>query len=167
MLGLRCDNSYSANTKDLSDLSPGTYNVTVTDANDCTATNSFTITEPTELSLTSLVPKTNGFEVSCFGGADGQIDINTSGGTGVYTYTWITNDGSGLSAGEQDQTGLSAGTYSVTVTDQNNCSVSQSFTLTSPTEITITATKKILTALMFHVMDLQMEKLTFLSQVVI
>ena len=136
------DNSYSATTQDLSDLSPGTYSVTITDANDCTATNSFTITEPIELSLTSMVPKTNGFEVSCFGGADGQIDINISGGTGVYTYTWITSDGSGLSAGEQDQTGLSAGTYSVTVTDQNNCSVSQSFTLTSPTEIAITATKK-------------------------
>jgi len=135
------DNSYSATTQDLSDLSPGTYNVTITDANDCTATNSFTITENAELSLTSSVPKTNGFEVSCFGGDDGSIAITMTGGTGTYTYNWLTNNGSGLVQGQEDQSGLSKGDYSLTVTDSNGCSVVSNFTLNSPDQMTITSTK--------------------------
>ncbi len=135
------DNSYSATTQDLNNLSPGTYNVTITDANDCTATNSFTIIENAELSLTSSVPKTNGFEISCFGGTDGSISVTMTGGTGNYTYNWSTNNGSGLVQGQEDQSGLSKGDYSLTVTDSNGCSVVSNFTLNSPDEIVLTSTK--------------------------
>ena len=45
------DNSYSATSQDINSLGPGTYNVTVTDANNCTDTASFTITEPVELTI--------------------------------------------------------------------------------------------------------------------
>ena len=129
--------------EDQSGLGPGTYNLVIKDSNGNEANGQFVLTEPDQLIISqSTLSDYNNFEVSCFGGADGQIDITPSGGTGVYTYTWVTSNGAGLSAGDQDQTGLSAGTYSVTVTDQNNCSVSQSFTLTSPNEIAIIATKK-------------------------
>ncbi|MBL6685065.1 MAG: gliding motility-associated C-terminal domain-containing protein, partial [Flavobacteriaceae bacterium] len=129
--------------EDQSGLGPGTYNLIIRDSIGNEANGQFVLTEPDQLIISqSTLSDYNNYEVSCFGGADGQIDITPSGGTGVYTYTWATSDGAGLSVGDQDQTGLSSGTYSVTVTDQNNCSVSQSFTLTSPNEIAIIATKK-------------------------
>ncbi len=69
--------------------------------------------------MTSSVPKTNGFEISCFGGTDGSISVTMTGGTGNYTYNWSTNNGSGLVQGQEDQSGLSKGDYSLTVTDSN------------------------------------------------
>ena len=56
------DDSYSATTQDLTDLSAGTYNVTITDANDCTTTNSFTIIEPVELIMLIRLST----EIACF-----------------------------------------------------------------------------------------------------
>jgi len=60
------------------------------------------------------------------GVASGEIDLTPSGGQGSaegdYTYAWTTADGSGLVATDADQTGLSAGTYEVVVTDANGCS---------------------------------------------
>lgn len=118
-----------ATTQDRSGLSAGTYTVTVTDENDCTATLTKTITQPTELIVTAVV--TN---VTC-GGSNGAIDVSVSGGTPPYDYLW--NDG----ATSQDRTNLTAGTYTVTVSDEHNCTVEASFTVTEPDcELSITAT---------------------------
>ncbi|MQP63690.1 adhesin, partial [Flavobacterium sp. LMO6] len=67
-----------------SGLSAGTYTVTVTDANSCTATQSFTITEPTALVVTP-ASQTN---VSCNSGSNGSATVTVSGGTAGYTYSW-------------------------------------------------------------------------------
>ncbi|MEZ4893192.1 MAG: SprB repeat-containing protein [Saprospiraceae bacterium] len=73
--------SNGATTQDIDNLSAGTYTVTVTDANDCSATISATVTQPLELELS-----TTKVDVSCYGGSDGSIDLSVSGGTSPYTY---------------------------------------------------------------------------------
>ncbi len=134
------DNSYSATSQDLSSLSPGTYNVTITDANNCTLTKSFTITEPDQLVSSGTISNFNGFGISCNGADDGSIDLSVSGGTANYSYSWFTNDGSGLSINSQDQSGLGPGTYGVTVTDANGCtSLPLSFTITEPSQLSISS----------------------------
>ena len=129
--------------QDQSGLGPGTYALTLRDSNGNETSQNFTLTEPDEVIISqSSVSDYNNFEVSCFGGSDGEINITMSGGTGVYTYTWTTSNGSGLTSGQEDQSGLSVGTYSVSISDENGCTVSQSFTLTSPSELAIISTKK-------------------------
>ena len=57
-------------------------------------------------------------DVSCNGGTNGAIDVTVSGGTGPYTYDW--SDLSGTDNAE-DRSGLTAGMYSVIVTDAHDC----------------------------------------------
>ena len=128
--------------QDQTGLGPGTYSFILRDSNGNESSQDFTLTEPNEVLLSSTISDYNNFEVSCFGGADGEIDISITGGTSVYTYNWTTSNGVGLVQGQQDQTGLTVGSYSVVVTDENGCSITKSFTLTSPNEIAIISTKK-------------------------
>ncbi|MEO7978646.1 SprB repeat-containing protein, partial [Flavobacterium sp.] len=109
-----------------SGLAAGSYTVTVTDANGCTATRNYTITQPAAaVSGTTVV--TN---VSCNGGTNGTINLTPTGGTGPYTFSW----GGGITT--EDRTGLAAGTYSVTITDNNGCTGTVSgITVTQPTAI--------------------------------
>ena len=118
-------------TATISGLSAGTYTVTVTDNKGCTATLSVTITQPAALTLSTSVtnptcPPTAGPPVN----SNGAINLSVSGGTGPFTYAWTTVGGSGLNPTSEDQTGLTAGTYSVTVTDSKGCTASTSVTLT-------------------------------------
>ncbi|WP_164108667.1 MULTISPECIES: MBG domain-containing protein [Sphingobacterium] len=110
-------------------LMAGTYTVTVTDANACTTTQSFTITESPALVATP-VSQTN---LSCYGGANGSATVEATGGTAPYTYSWSPTGGTAATA-----TGLMAGTYTVTVTDANACSTTQSFTITQPSALVVT-----------------------------
>ena len=110
-----------ARTEDISGLVAGVYTVTVTDGNDCTETASFTITEPTDLTL-SATP-TN---VSCGGGDDGAISVTTNGGTEPYSYLWSNG------AVTEDLSNLTADTYSLTVTDANGCTESIAVTINEP-----------------------------------
>ena len=76
------------------------------------------------------------------GAADGAIDITASGGQGTvegdYTYNWASSTGgTGLVTTDADQTGLSEGTYEVTVTDGNGCTVTASFDLSEPTPVEV------------------------------
>ena len=75
--------SNTATTEDINSLAAGTYTVTVTDANSCTATTNFTITEPTAISLSATTA-----DVACNGDDSGTIDLTVSGGVGPYTYAW-------------------------------------------------------------------------------
>ena len=128
----------NATAQDQTGLSAGTYNVTVTDQNGCTSTGSYTLTQPTSIALVETLTNLDCNAAS--GAANGAIDLAVSGGTGSYTYAWTTADGSGLSASAQNQSGLSAGTYNVTVTDANSCTSSASYTLTQPTPVAHVAT---------------------------
>ncbi len=67
-------------------------------------------------------------------GNDGIINITVTGGTMPYSYNWsASNGGSGIVQGQEDQSGLSAGDYAVTVTDNSGCTVTGSFTLNAAT----------------------------------
>jgi len=107
-------NDFTADTKDISGLAPGNYTVMVTSCAP-SVSMTFSVDEPAELTATPEVTR----NVGCFGDDDGAIDLSVSGGTGAYTYTW-----SNSLPAQQDQTGLAAGMYSVTVTDENGCTAS-------------------------------------------
>ena len=117
------------NPEDRTNLSSGTYSVTVTDSKGCNASGSYSITQPTAISLSA--SKTN---VSCNSGSDGMILLSVSGGTPPYTYLWSNSETT------KDVYNLAAGTYTVTVTDANQCTASlsglNSVTLTAPAALT-------------------------------
>ena len=115
-------------TASATSLVAGTYNVTVTDANNCTTTATATVAEPTALtsSVTSL-------DVSCNGSSDGSATVASSGGTSSYSYLWDNGQTTATA------TSLGAGNYSVTVTDANNCTVTQSITILEPTALIVSA----------------------------
>ena len=109
-------------------LSPASYNCTITDFNGCVyITSSVNITQPSELLATTT--KTN---VSCYGGNNGTITANPSGGTAPYFYLW--SDGQST----QTATGLSSGIYTCIITDANGCIKNKTVTITQPST-TLTA----------------------------
>ena len=115
--------SNSASTEDLTNVSAGIYSVTVFDANQCTATaTSIIVSEPSAINA-AVISSTN---VSINGGSDGTAIAMGSGGTSPYTYLWSNNQSTA------NATGLSATTYTVTVTDANGCSDMDNVTLTQP-----------------------------------
>ncbi|HRJ37736.1 MAG TPA: hypothetical protein PK798_03040, partial [Flavobacteriales bacterium] len=113
-----------------SGLIAGTYTVTVTDANLCTATTSITVAEPTLLVSVPGVPTM----VSCNNGSNGSASVAVNGGVLPYSYMWTPAPGAGQGTGSVS--GLTAGTYDVVVTDGNGCSVSETFVITQPTALT-------------------------------
>lgn len=125
---------FSSNAEDLSGLAPGTYSVVVTDGNGNTASGSVTLTEPSQLqSSISAQLYNGGYNVSCGGlspSCDGAIDFTISGGSAPYSYSW--SGPNGFVAVTQDITALCVGTYSVTATDLNGCTTTQTITLTAP-----------------------------------
>jgi hypothetical protein len=119
-------------TEDRAGLAIGTYNVKVTDANGCSTTKSFTVTQPAELTLSTAVTRPTCPPDAQQNSSDGVIDLTVSGGTAPYTYGWTASNGGIVPPAQstsQDLTNLIAGTYSVTVTDANGCSKSLTVTL--------------------------------------
>ncbi len=102
-------------------LTAGTYTITATDSNGCIATASEIISYPPALLATGNL--LNG--VSCFGDNTGSASVTASGGTPVYTYSWFPNGGTNSMA-----SGLSAMTYTVTVTDSLGCQATVGVTIT-------------------------------------
>jgi gliding motility-associated-like protein len=114
----------------ISNLTAGSYAVLILDANLCQTTDSLTILEPTQLTASTVASSyPSGNNISCFGANDGSIDLTVSGGTQGYTYVWSNT------ATTEDVNGLAPGTYSVTITDANGCSETQSVTITEPTQL--------------------------------
>ena len=124
------DWSNGAGTEDLSGLDAGTYTPTVTDANGCTfSIPGIEITEPAAILGNPVVT-----EISCNGDNNGAIDLSPTGGSGSYTFDW------GI-ANTEDLTNLAPGSYSVTISDSDGCSVVEGpFTLTEPAPLNIDAT---------------------------
>ena len=123
------DDPASQSAATANNLAAGTYNVVVTDANGCTETTSITISEPTEVTAVAVAT-----DALCNGNADGSIDVEVMGGTPPYSYNW---DG-GLTANE-DQPAIAAGTYNVTITDANGCSVTTSALIDEPAALDASA----------------------------
>ena len=121
-------------TNNVTGLSAGNYSVDVTDANGCTASGSITVTQPPPLTTTvDATSDYNGYDVRCHGGSDGVAEAYPTGGVAPYTYSW--SDGQTTKIA----TGLSATTYTCTVTDANGCITFASTTLTEPPQLTINA----------------------------
>ncbi|PLX13952.1 MAG: hypothetical protein C0594_00620, partial [Marinilabiliales bacterium] len=110
-------------------LPVGSYIVTVTDAQGCTAEESVSLVAPSPLGLTFTVS-----DASCYDACDGESQANASGGAGGYTYAWDGNTGFQTT---QTATSLCDGTYNVTVEDANGCVLSSTTTISEPTEINL------------------------------
>ncbi len=130
----------TASSATFTNAGAGTITIQTDDANGCQATSSLTITEPQALSLSALLSTSieGSHNINCFNGTTGTISLTVTGGTAPYNYTWTTADGSGLVPAAASQTSLTAGTYTVTVTDANGCTASGSYTLTHPSPLAVT-----------------------------
>jgi len=117
----------STNTS-ISGLSGGTYMVNVTDSHGCGATSSVNITEtPAVFAAASTIANN-----ACNGGNQGTVLSNVAGGMPPFTYAWSGGGGNNFSAA-----GLTAGTYTVTVTDANGCTSTAASIVTQPTAIMV------------------------------
>lgn len=110
-------------TEDISGLSPGTYAVTVTDANGCFDQTQVVITEPTVLTA-SLVSSS---DANCYNSTDGEIIATGNGGTAPYSYNWSNG------ATTANNSNIGDGTYTVTITDLNGCTVTDAYSISEPT----------------------------------
>ncbi|MFC5409368.1 Ig-like domain-containing protein [Larkinella bovis] len=111
-------------TNSVNGLVTGVYSVTVTDANQCFVITSVSIDDTSGPQFT--INKTN---VNCSGGSNGTASVNITSGMAPFTYLWNTG------AISNSISGLSAGTYSVIVTDANGCKTSDQVIITQPTPI--------------------------------
>lgn len=118
---------FTSSATTISNLEPGIYDVTITDAGGCPFSDSFTILEPAAIVIT--IDSEN--DVTCFGADNGAIAITISGGIIPYSYTW-TKDTLPFATTE-DLADLQPGAYEVSVSDANNCGpVTAIFTITEP-----------------------------------
>jgi len=117
--------SQSNNTGIFQNLAAGMYTVTATDPSGCSASKTFTLTDPPMLQ-----GSTNAKNTTCFAGSDGSVLALPSGGTAPYKYQWSNNEMT------VKITGLVAGTYTVTVTDAKGCTTAFSGTVGQPPSLT-------------------------------
>jgi gliding motility-associated-like protein len=129
-------NGFVAVTEDISTLCVGTYTLTVTDANGCTATQTITLIPPPALEVGGAAFEFNGgYNISCANACDGSIDLVVSGGVAPFVISWTGPNN--FSSSSEDIANLCAGTYTVTVTDANGCISSQTITITQPPAISV------------------------------
>lgn len=102
-------------------LSAGSYNVTIQDANGCQRVTSVTIEEPSPLSLS--FERTH---VECYGESTGTAEVAVEGGTAPYSVNWSNG------ATEFNAEDLAAGLYTATITDANGCEILDEVTITQP-----------------------------------
>ena len=116
-------------TQMLSDLDGGNMFVTVSDANNCTALANYNLVQPTLIQVNVIKQ-----DISCFGFHNGQISLTVTGGTINYSYSW-SNDSITSSVSN-----LNGGTYTVTVSDANNCFVVSTVSITEPQVLNVSMT---------------------------
>ena len=113
--------SNGSTTEDISGLVADNYTITVTDDNGCINNNNITITQPVSIELT-LIGKDEVLSSS-----DGSVDLTVNNGTEPYTFSW--SNGATI----EDLNNLSAGTYTITITDADNCIATDEITINNIT----------------------------------
>ena len=123
-------NGYTSNNEDISLLYSGNYIITVTDANNCSNSDTIFVDQPSTLSI--IVDTV--INIRCFGECNGQINITANGGDSVYTYFWT--GPSGFNSTDEDLDSLCTGTYELIVSDSTN-SVYATIVVMQPLELQI------------------------------
>jgi hypothetical protein len=124
--------SNGAASKDISNLSAGLYSVSITDANKNICVLKAEVIEECAMSISYISNP-----IKCFGDENGAIDISVTGGKAPYKFLW--NNG----ATTEDISGLLPGTYNLTVTDANGCSIKESYTIDIVNSFTATIEKEV------------------------
>ena len=132
--------SNGSNRANPSGLGAGSYTLTVTDGAGTQTTASITLTQPAQLAVSGVSANTyvGGFNIRCAGESNGQFTVSFGGGADCLDATVSISgpvSGSQSASGSATFTGLSAGTYGITVVDANGCSASSSITLTEPAPV--------------------------------
>lgn len=117
----------NSNGTSVSNLSAGNYTVVVTDFSGCAVSVPFSILQPAALN-----PVMNFTHAGCTNSTGGSAQVSVTGGTAPYSYNW--NPGGSVNS---FITNLSAGNYSVVITDANNCTGSASVSIQSPSPFTL------------------------------
>ncbi|HNW96895.1 MAG TPA: PKD domain-containing protein [Bacteroidales bacterium] len=118
-------NTVPVQTTSIADNLPaGIYTVTVTDFNDSTKTATINLFQPSQLQLT-----VSADSVTCYGQSDGSATVVVNGGTPPYNFIWNTSPPQIATTA----TGVSAGSYTVTVTDNNGCMANATVVVCQPT----------------------------------
>jgi gliding motility-associated-like protein len=125
----------NSTSQNLVNVGAGSYSVIVTDANNCSITQTINLTQPNVLFASAVSPVFNGGNnIKCFGGTTGTITLGATGGTGPYNYLWT--GPSSFTSSSQNIINVGAGTYTNTITDNNGCTYSLSIVLTQPALLT-------------------------------
>jgi gliding motility-associated-like protein len=127
---------FATNSSVLSNVPADNYQVVITDAQNCQLTLNGTITQPSQLMLT-----TSSTNVNCNGGSDGTVSSVVSGGISPYAYQWTNSIG--FPVGSVDNLiNLVADTYTLLITDANGCTETSQETVSEPpSPITVTSSK--------------------------
>ncbi|MDN3690377.1 PKD domain-containing protein [Cyclobacterium jeungdonense] len=128
-------NGFSSDQAVITDLGPGSYQVTVSDEYGCTLSETVDLNEPEMLALSEEVSDFNGFGIQCNGGKEGFINLNLTGGVGPMAISWTGPNG--FSSNQPSLDNLAAGVYQVTIMDQNGCEVRNEFVLNQPEALTV------------------------------
>lgn len=111
---------------ELKNLEAKPYSLVVTDSRGCRVEGTVTVTQPDGVVLTEVIKP-----LLCHNASDASIELSVTGGTAPYKYLW--NNGATTSSIYN----LASGNYSVTVTDQQGCSYTKSYTISNPAELKI------------------------------
>lgn len=116
-----------ATTNSISNLGPGTYICTITDPSGCSKRDSVLLQYPSFLNANPATIQ----NLSCASSTNGSITINATGGAAPYTYNW-SNGAIGVT-----NSSLISGNYTVTITDQNGCTFTQTNTIVQPSALNV------------------------------
>ena len=123
------------NTALISNLTAGNYSLTVTDDNGCQYQEDVILGEPDLINFDPLIT-----QITCAGDDNGSIDVLVSGGIPPYLYQWTDESGNNIGNSSMIEN-LAPGNYTLTVTDDNNCEMSETYTISPLNEVTATFTQ--------------------------
>jgi gliding motility-associated-like protein len=128
--------SNGAVSQDISGLTEGYYHVNITYNNSCVKSDSITVNLPPTINYSKSLSDHNGYNISCYGLANGNIDINPTSGLAPFVYSW-TGPG-GFTSDIEDISDLRAGQYNLLITDNNYCTTTETINLTEPGKLEMT-----------------------------